>query len=64
MTISREDIEAKAMEIVGVFEDTKQSVKDKAVMGVAVVAIVVAAAFILGRRRGSRHKTIVEVYRV
>lgn len=64
MTISREDIEAKAMEIVGVFDDTKQAAKDKVVMGAVIVAAVVATAFILGRRRGSRHKTMVEVYRV
>lgn len=64
MTISKADIEAKAMAIVGVVEDTKQTAKDRATMGVAVVAAVVAAAFILGRRRGSRNKTVVEVYRV
>jgi hypothetical protein len=29
-----------------------------------VVAGVVVAAFVIGRRRGSRNKTVVEVYRV
>jgi hypothetical protein len=30
----------------------------------AAVAVVVVGAFIVGRRRGSRNKTVVEVYRV
>ncbi len=64
MTITRDDIEAKAREIFGVIDDTKRSVKDKAVVGAIIVAGVVAAAFIIGRRRGGRNKTIVEVYRV
>ncbi len=64
MPISRDDIEAKAMEIVGAVEDTQQAAKDKAMWGAALAAGVVAAAFILGRRRGSRNKTLVEVYRV
>lgn len=64
MTITREDIEAKAMEIVGMLDDTKAAAKDKAIVGVAILAAVVVAAFIVGRRRGSRNKTMVEVYRV
>lgn len=64
MPITRDDIEAKAMQIAGAVEDTQQSAKDKAMWGVALAAGVVAAAFILGRKRGSRNKTLVEVYRV
>lgn len=64
MTITREDLEAKAMQILGVLDDTKAAARDKAMIGAAVVGLVVAAAFVLGRRRGSRNKTIVEVYRV
>ena len=64
MTITREDIEAKARELVGVVDETKESVQDKAMLGAVAVAVVVAAAFLLGRRRGSRNKTMVEVYRV
>ncbi len=64
MTISKEDIEAKAMEIVDIFEDTKSVAKDRAMIGVFAVAAVVVAAFVIGRRRGSRNKTLVEVYRV
>lgn len=64
MTISKQDIEAKARELVGVVDDTKESAKDKAIMGAVAVAALVAVAFLIGRKRGSRNKTMVEVYRV
>jgi hypothetical protein len=64
MTVTRQDLEAKAREIVDVFDDAKGSAKDKAMIGAGVVALVVLAAFVIGRRRGRGHKTIVEVYRV
>jgi hypothetical protein len=64
MPVSREDIEAKAMQIVGAVDDTKQAVKDKAIWGAALAGAIVLAAFVVGRRRGSRNKTMVEVYRV
>jgi len=64
VTISRDDIEAKASELVSAVDQTRQSAKDKAFAGAIVVGVVVIAAFVLGRRRGSRNKTLVEVYRV
>ena len=64
MTISKQDIEAKARELVGVVDDTKESAKDKAIMGAVAVAALVAVAFLVGRKRGTRNKTTVEVYRV
>ena len=64
MTISRADIEAKAKEIVGAVEDTQQAVEDKAMWIAVLIGAVVLAAFVVGRRRGRRNKTIVEVYRV
>lgn len=64
MTITRDDIEAKAMEIVGAVDQTKESARDMAMIGVAVAAAVVVAAFVIGRRRGGRNRTVVEVYRV
>ena len=64
MTITRQDIEAKANEIVSAVTETKDSARDTAVVAGVVVALLVLAAFIFGRRRGSRNKTLVEVYRV
>ncbi|MGC2240923.1 MAG: hypothetical protein WA726_08790 [Acidimicrobiia bacterium] len=64
MTITREDIEAKANEIVSAVNQTKESAKDTAVLAGVVVAGLVLLAFVVGRRRGSRKKTMVEVYRV
>lgn len=64
MAISKEDIEAKAREIVSAIDETKESAKSTAVTAGVVVAVLIAVAFIVGRRRGSRSKTMVEVYRV
>ncbi|MGB8362365.1 MAG: hypothetical protein WCE80_13285 [Acidimicrobiia bacterium] len=64
MTITRDDIERKAMQLVDAVDQTKESVKNKAMIGALVVAGVVVAAFVIGRRRGSHNKTVVEVYRV
>jgi hypothetical protein len=62
--ISREDIEAKANEIVSAIDQTKQSARDTAVLAGVVIALLVVIAFVVGRRRGQRNKTMVEVYRV
>lgn len=64
MTITRQDIEAKANEIVSAVTETKDSARDTAVVAGVVVALLVLVAFIFGRRRGSRNKTLIEVYRV
>ena len=49
---------------VGAVEETTQSAKNTTIAAAVVVGLVVASAFIIGRRRGSRNKTVVEVYRV
>ncbi len=64
MTISRDDIEAKALELVGAVDDTRRSAQDKAILLAVAIGVVVVAAFVFGRKRGSRNKTVVEVYRV
>ena len=64
MTISRQDIEAKANEIAAAVTHTTNSARDTAVAAGVVIAILILVAFIFGRRRGSRNKTLVEVYRV
>ncbi len=65
MTITPADIEAKAAEITRLVEETKQSAQNTAVMAGVAVVVVVALAFLLGRRRGAdKGKTVVEVYKV
>ena len=64
MTITRDDIEAKAQELFGAVEDTGRSARDKAILGALAVGAIVVAAFVIGRRRGNRAKTVVEVYKV
>ena len=64
MTISRDDIEAKARQIVSAIDETKESAKNTAVLAGVAIAVVVVIAFVMGRRRGKQSKTLVEVYRV
>lgn len=64
MTVSRDDIEAKARQLIGSVEETTDSAKDTALLaGVAVVGLI-AAAFFLGGRKAKKNKSVVEVYRV
>ncbi|HEU4916265.1 MAG TPA: hypothetical protein VFV13_06850 [Acidimicrobiia bacterium] len=64
MTITRQDIEAKANEIVSAVNQATGSARDTAVVAGVVVAILIVLAFVFGRRRGARNRTLVEVYRV
>jgi hypothetical protein len=64
VTISRDDIEAKARQIVSAIDETRESAKNTAVLAGVAIAVVVVMAFVMGRRRGRRSKTLVEVYRV
>ncbi len=63
--IERADIEAKAKEIEAALTETKEAAKNTAVLAGVAVVVVVAIAFLMGRRRGSKSgKAVVEVYRV
>jgi hypothetical protein len=63
--VSRGDIEAKLREIRGEATSTGESVRTYAVVGGAVVAVaVIGVVFWMGKRRGKRKTTIVEVRRV
>ena len=63
--IQRRDIEAKFRELQGDVEETAQSAtRMLATVGVAVAVSVVAVAFLIGRRKGRRRTTIVEVRRI
>ena len=64
MSITPADIEAKAAEITRIVDDTKDSAQNTAVMAGVAVVVVVALSFLLGRRKGGKGKTVVEVYKV
>lgn len=62
--VERADIEAKAQELAAAIEETKESAQNTAVLAGVAVIVVVAIAYLLGRRKGKAGKTVVEVYRV
>lgn len=64
--IDRTDIESKARELQSALQETKEAAANTAVMAGVAVVVVVALAFVLGRRKGTRAagKTVVEVYKV
>ncbi len=64
--VERSDIEAKARELQSALQETRESAANTAVMAGVAVVVVVALAFVLGRRKGTRSagKTVVEVYKV
>lgn len=64
-SITRDDLEAKFRELSGEVEETAESAKSYAIVaGAIVVAAVIGVAFILGKRRGKKKRTIVEIRRV
>ena len=63
--ITRADIEAKLAEIGGEVDETVSNSKQMAITaGAVAVAIVIAAVFLLGRRKGKKLRTIVVIRRV
>jgi len=63
--VKREDIEAKLREIRGVTDTTTEVAQEAAKPALVILVIaVVVGAFLLGRRRGRKRSTIVEVRRV
>jgi|tagenome__1003787_1003787.scaffolds.fasta_scaffold17195370_2 hypothetical protein len=63
--VSRADIEAKLREIKGEVNETTEAAKPIAlVVGVAAAVAVVAFAYVMGRRKGRKRTTVVEVRRV
>lgn len=64
-TVTRDDIEAKLREIKGDVDDTADQAKGFVLAGAAVAVVAVAAvAFWMGKRRGRKKTTVVEVRRV
>jgi MYXO-CTERM domain-containing protein len=63
--VTRADIEAKLAEIRGVADQTAEAAEGAAKTGLVVGGVaVVVLAFLLGRRRGRKKSTIVEVRRI
>ena len=64
-TVTRADIEAKLAQIRGVTDTTTEVAQEatKPVLVIVGVALVIGA-FLLGRRRGAKRSTIVEVRRI
>ena len=63
--ITKADIQAKLAEIGGEVDEQVANTRQMAITaGAVVLAVVVAGVFLLGRRRGRRLATIVEIRRV
>jgi 1-aminocyclopropane-1-carboxylate deaminase/D-cysteine desulfhydrase-like pyridoxal-dependent ACC family enzyme len=63
--IQRQDLEAKIRELHGEVEETRQSATTTLVTVGAVIAVgVVAVAYLIGRRKGRKRTTVVEVHRL
>ena len=63
--IHRHDIEAKLRELQGGVTDTRESATSTLLtVGAVVLVGVVAVAFFMGRRKGKKRTTVVEVRRI
>jgi hypothetical protein len=63
--ITRDDLEAKFRELQGEVDDTvEQSMGMVVIAGVAVAVGLLAVAFLIGRRRGRKRTTVVEIRRL
>ena len=63
--VQRDDLEAKMRELQGEVDETRRSATGTVVAVGAVVAVtVIAIAFLVGRRKGKKRTTILEIRRV
>lgn len=63
--IQRDDLEAKMRELQGEVTETRESATSTLLtVGAIVVVGVIAVAFLLGRRKGKKRTTVVEVRRL
>jgi hypothetical protein len=63
--IHRRDLEAKMRELQGEVTETRQAATNTLLtVGVVLAVGVVAVAFLLGRRKGKKRTTVVEVRRI
>jgi hypothetical protein len=64
-TITQKDIEAKFREIKGDIDETAESAQGIAItVGAVVAVVVVLGVFVLGKRRGRKKTTFIEVRRL
>jgi hypothetical protein len=62
--ITRDDIEAKLQELRGEVDQRAEAVKVPAIaIAVGVAVVTIAAAYLLGRRRGRKRQTVLEIRR-
>ena len=63
--ITRDDIEAKLREIQGDVGQRAEAAKVPAIaIAVGVAVVTIAAAYFLGRRKGKRRQTVLEIRRI
>jgi hypothetical protein len=63
--ITRDDLESKFREVQGELDVVEDEARNYAVIaGVVAVVVVVLAAFLLGRRKGRKRGTVVEIRRL
>jgi hypothetical protein len=63
--VTRADIEAKLREIRGEVDTTATEAKSYAMtVGIVAAVVLIGGAYLLGRRRGRRRSTVVEIRRV
>lgn len=63
--ITRDDLERKLRQLQGNVDEARQSVVSTAITVGAVVGVgVIAVAFLVGRRKGRKRTTVVEVRRI
>jgi hypothetical protein len=64
-TVTRDDIETKLRQIKGEVDTTADSAKSYLLIaGVAGMVVVVGLAYLMGRRKGKKKTTVVEIRRV
>ncbi len=63
--ITRDDIEAKLQELRGEVDERAEAAKVPAIaVAIGVVVVTIAAAYLLGRRKGKKRQTVLEIRRI
>jgi hypothetical protein len=63
--ITRDDIEAKLQELRGEVDQRAEAAKVPAIaIAVGIAVVTIAAAYFLGRRKGKKRQTVLEIRRI